>query len=656
LTSFTLSEIKNAVNSLKSTFPNLKSFDLIKKTRKIEKKIVKLESEREEASFLAKRGVNKKIENLQRDLDSTRQKLLSTAVEEFIEIQSELITNIKKIALIVPEKTKSIQSLETPDDLDFDEVIVFVNEVSKIYKNLTQALKDEILATLNLNRETLEKYRQYVEVNEQKVPATSRTTPELLDLSKLVELLDLKSQFKDEATYLENRKNEVERKAILNLGFKNTTLSKNIETAQSIGVNVPVSLTEGLNDTITESEDESSFSKTFLLERKVDKLTLEFLTLLRTELISIKNNTENQVGRIQTIPGLSSVMVEEAPEINVSSMDTLELCRYIESLKSWQQKVLYNVKKVLNVQEFKSTIRKCAQKNIEMPEFLITKVTTDLVKDMDSTSDLDEAVNMLKEYSSIKSQVAEIIRKKLLSTVENEELAPIIEVFNAPPTINLETSDPEVLLVQYDAVQKWEKMVSSYLQGLTKDVDTIIEHFNKINSLMKINPSYKVRLIDLNKKISLENNVNSLLAFRKEIITIRGQILESCNQIIERSLNNEELIKIVTITKAPALPSSIGYNTAKFSTVIEKLKELKEWKKGLINHLRDVTDIDHAIVIAENSQLYGVELQPDFFNSLKSLKERIKEQGPDIKTSFNELVARFKDLSPYRDDLLAESQ
>ncbi|MFW9990986.1 MAG: hypothetical protein ACFFD4_02890 [Candidatus Odinarchaeota archaeon] len=631
MASFTLNELKEVVISLRNVFPGLKSHDLIKRIEQSEEEIAKLETERETASFLAKRGINKQIEKLLKDIESNKNQLLTTVLEEYKDIWNELIDNIKKIALIIPEKTRVIQTLDPPAGPQYDSVLLFAKKVSNAYTDLTSVLKDEIVAVLNSNRETLEKYRHYVEVNEEKVPTTSRTTVELLELSKLVELLDMKAQLQDEKNYLDNRKNEVERKAILNLAFKNSTLSKNIETAQSLSVVVPDTLSEGLNEVLAESEGETTFSRTFMLEKKVDKLTLEFLTLLRTELISIKNNTENQVGRVQTISGLASVTVDEPPEINVSSMDALELCRHIESLRSWQQKVLYNIKKVLDVQDFKTTVRKCTQKDIEIPEPLVAKVTKELVTTMDKTSDLDEAVNVLKEYAGIKSQVAEIIRRRLLSIVQNEELIPIIEVFDAPPSINLETNDPEVLLKQHDAVQNWEKMVSSYLQGLTEDVTAIIEHVNKISKMMSINPGFKEKLTALNKKIAGEQNVNILLGHRKEIIGIRGQILESCNQYIERSLGNEELMRIVALTKAPTPPAVTGYNTSKFNEVIKKLEEIKEWKNELINHLRNTKDIDQAIVLAENSQLYGVELPPDFFTSLKSLKEKIREQSTDIQ-------------------------
>ncbi|MHA2335313.1 MAG: hypothetical protein ACXAEU_25000, partial [Candidatus Hodarchaeales archaeon] len=629
MSSFNLNEIRAIVESLRNIFPNQKSQNLVKKIEQNQKKLG-------EASFLAKRGISKQISKLE-------EQLLDSLLKEHREIWKEMIDNIKKIARIIPEKTKAIQSLDPPAEPQYESVVTFSREISTTYRDLTSFLNSEIKDLLISNRETLEKYRQYVEVDEEKVPATSRTTEELLKISKLFELLDMKAKFQDEKRYLDNRKNEVERKAILNLGFKNSTLSKNIETAQSLGIEVPESLITSLNEIINQSEEEQTFSKTFTLEKKVDKLTLELLTLLRTELISIKNNTENQVGRTQTIPGLGSVTVEDPPEINVSSMDALELCRHIESLRSWQQKVLYNVKKVLDIQDFKTIIRKCNQKGITVPATIVKQVTEELVTEMDGTIDLDESVNILKEYSSIKSQVAEIIRRRLLAIVQNEELVPIIEVFNAPPNINLETSNPEVLLRQLDDVRSWEKMVSSYLQGLARDVSAIIEHVNKISALMPLDSVFKEELTTLAKNISGEQNVNSLLVYRKEIIGLRSQILEDCNEYIEKSLNSEELARIVALTKAPPLPPITGYNTAKFSTVMEKLEELRDWKDKLVRHLRNVEDIDQTIVLAENAQLYGVEISNELFLSLKSLKERIKEQNADVR-SLSELHVEKDEL------------
>ncbi|MHA1166706.1 MAG: hypothetical protein ACTSRU_02720, partial [Candidatus Hodarchaeales archaeon] len=619
MASFNLSEIQEIVYSLKHIFPGQKS-------------LLQLEKDKSTAGFFAKRGINKKISKLQKDLETIKPALLSAILEEYKEIWQELVDNIKKVALIIPKQTSIIQQLDPPVESEYESVVSFAKDISSTYRYLVNVLNGEASEILLSNRETLEKYRRYVEVNEEKVPATSKTTIELLNINKLVELLDTKAKLQEEKRYLENRKNEVERRAILNLGLKNSTLSKNIDAAQSLNINVPGNIIEELKEIISESEEEQSFSQTFALEKRVDKLTLEFLTHLRTELISIKTLTENQIGRIQTIYGFSTVTFEEPPGVNVSSMDGLELCRHIESIRSWQQKVLFAVKKLLNTQEFKSIIRKCSQKKIEIPDELIKKVNVDLAKTMDKTKDLDEAVSVLKKYVSVKSQIAEIIRKQLLTIVQNEELIPIIEVFNEPPKINLETSDPEILLRQHDEVQKWEKIVSTYLQGLTGDVNAIISHLNKINQLMDLDPGYKANLVALNKKIAKEQNINRLLVYRKDVLAIKKQIIEDCVQTIENSIHDTELSRIVALSHGPEPPVIASYDSSKFTDVIQKLDQIRTWKNQLIKHLRDTRDIDQTIILAEGVQQFGVELEQDFFQSLKTLKENIREQDSDINS------------------------
>ena len=104
-------------------------------------------------------------------------------------------------------------------------------------------------------------------------------------------------------------------------------------------------------------------------------------------------------------------------------------------------------------------------------------------KKIHSSEQIDECTNLLVNYFNISSNLTEIIREKLFDIVNNEALKSIQSAIPPAPSINIESIDPKILLKQFEEIDEWSKSVSTYLQGMTNEINTVLDQINRYNSL-----------------------------------------------------------------------------------------------------------------------------------------------------------------------------
>ena len=259
------------------------------------KTLSELKQEHDNAGRFGKKKAQKAVDEQQNKLDKIEERLIKQLNDAYSILSNEMNENLQTIAILAPDNVSSIRGLHPPLTFNPKEIIQFCKETKNVYSELLMKLKNETVSTLIENKELLERYQKYVEIQPSSVESTSKTTKEAIELLNLDNLLKQKEKLKNERTILEKSRNDVERGLRNDLLQELTTLEKDNQTATSLGIQLEVNISENFQKIRSDFETSKSLDQLFSAESLFKQTKADFLNGLRSEITKVRSTTDSQI-------------------------------------------------------------------------------------------------------------------------------------------------------------------------------------------------------------------------------------------------------------------------------------------------------------------------------------------------------------------------
>jgi hypothetical protein len=593
-----------------------------------------------------KKKIQQEIDGLEKEFKNKESKLVRDANNYYKKLYDDLMNNLKVIAAVTPDHVERIRSINPPlGTIDNKKIISFSTDVHNKYTSLMDALKADTWEVLTTNKDLLERYRRYVEIPREEVTSTSRTTQQSLDLMSLNEILAEKDILLKERNFLEKRAEDVQRELRLSSEDLIINLRKSIDTASSLGIDVSNVSSKDVINLRKRFKEAKHLQDLFDEETELQRLQNDFTNGLRSEINTVRANIDSEIGRLATV-SKETKNLPEIPEFNLSTDNMVQLIQQVETLRSFEKKILIEMKKLVDISEFNAAIRALDNKKVSVPESMKQEVI-DIHKQLEKSEGLASTTDLLIKYFSTSSQLTEVIRKKLYEMVENEDLKSVSEMFPPPPQINIETIDPRLLLRQFDEIEKWQKTISTYLQGMASEISQILDDLSKAERFTTLKPEFKKQLNEIMNKVVGERDISKLVQLRKELETTKESIFSHLFSILNENLQGFIASKTSLISNAPQVPSANFQGQTSISSVIQKLENFNDWNKSVLVFLKDTRPLDQTRIMAETGTFFEVTLPQDYIKRLSEAKENVQslDKVEDLLESYNEREKIIEELN-----------
>ncbi|MHA2362657.1 MAG: hypothetical protein ACXAC7_01770 [Candidatus Hodarchaeales archaeon] len=588
----------------------------------VERNLEEAKLEFDKAGRFKKGKFRKIVEENEIKIKIVEEKLVKSLLETFNGLYNEMMDQIRVIAIVAPNNVSSIRAIHSPLTSETKKVMKFSNDTFEQYAALLHTLRAETLKILEENKDLLSKYKKYVDIPLNEVTSSSRSTKESLELMNLNQLLNEKDVLENERKVLEKQRDDVERELRLRVTKEISTLDKDIQTANSLGIEVIERLQDNVATLRSELDRISSLSDLFAAENSLAQTKTEFLSSLRSEITNIRQEVDSQIGRLATV-SKETKSFPEPPELDLSVQTSLELIQQVETIRGFEKKVLLSMKRLVDMNEFSAAIRAVEAKQIPIPRSLKDDAI-EIAKKIHDSEDLTECTEFLVQYFNTSSEITETIREKLYEIINNEELKSVSGVFPPPPTINIETINPKLLIRQFEEIEKWQSSISSYLQNMTGEITRMIEQLGRAERFVEMNPEFKKELTLVMNKVVGEKDISTLIRLRKQFADIQETIFAFLFNLVNEVLQSPLITRISMLEEIDAISSDYRGGNPTITTLINKLEEIDDWKKKVQIFLKDLKQTDQTRVMAETSQIFEVELPQDYIARLQAAKDEVK--------------------------------
>ena len=635
------------VNNIRSYNPKTSLIALLGDYLDNSQKLASVNQELETAGFMKKGKLKKNVEDQEKITKAAEDKLIKKLQEEFTNLYNEMNDKLKDIAIIAPEFVNGIRKINPLMSSNKDSVLKFCDETYNQYESLLGKLREGTYKALEANKELLEHYKKYVDVPLDEVSSTSKTTNESIDLMNLTSLLKEKEKLNSEKDILEKKRNDVERGLRVDLINELSTLEKDSQTAISLGLQISREITENFSSVRSQIDSATTLNQLFSAENLFQRSKIDFLNSLRSEITKVRQEVETQVGRLATV-SKETKNFSEPPESNLSVQTSIELIQQIEVIRAYEKKVLLSMKRLVDINEFHASLRAVEAKNINIPRSL-REDAFETAKKIHNSESIKECTDLLISYFNISSSLTEIIREKLFEIVNNDALKSIQSFIPPAPAINLESINPKILLRQFEEIDIWSKSVSGYLQGMTTEINLIIDQLTKAERHIPIRDDFKKDLNNVLNKVMGEKDVTILIQQRKSLNEIQDTIYNYLFKAVNEELHSTLVSKISLL---PGVPTPISFEMRndlnQIQALVAKLDEIADWKKKVTVFLKETTArlLDQSKVMAETSQIFEVRLDQDYYNKINDTKESLKKH-----IRLEDLFEDYQNLEKIREEL-----
>ncbi|UCG89848.1 MAG: hypothetical protein JSU57_05145 [Candidatus Heimdallarchaeota archaeon] len=463
-----LHKIRDLVTELRSIDPTVQAVSTLNEAQKLVIEIEKLEKDLPTAGFFKKRGMKKALTQNKEKFGKLSEDLLNTLLVGYRKIYFDLANNIKEIAKFIPQETETIRKLQIPS-FNVNEIVKFSSGVLRTYNQISEVLRGKNVSILLFNREIIELYGKFVNFDEEKIRITNQTTKTSIHVMAIPDLLEVYSQLEAENAYLKQRRKGTEGKIQLAIIQMSSELQQHIDTVASIGLDLWAkidALKEEIQDIQTSTEKTTSVETLIGLEKRLNLLSNEFVNALRTYEISLKTETEDQIGLIIQITGREGLesSFSPVPETDVSSTSIPTIIQDIEKIRSWRQQQIIATKKMISTSELINASKAIRAMKIPVPPDFTKDVRT-IGKDAAKTRDLQEWVELAKRYHELKSSLAEECQNYFFRLLENPHIQEVINLVEGPqiPTIrDFEALSPSELSSKAREIKDWETRLVAY--------------------------------------------------------------------------------------------------------------------------------------------------------------------------------------------------
>ncbi|MFX0014173.1 MAG: hypothetical protein ACFFB2_06760 [Promethearchaeota archaeon] len=463
-----LHKIRELVTELRSVDPTVQVIPALNEAQKVIGEIEKLEKDLPTAGFLKKRGIKKALTQNKERYNKLTDELLNSLLVGFRKIYFDLANNIKEIAKFIPQETETIRKLQIPS-FNVNEIVKFSSDVLRTYSRTSEVLRGKSVSILLFNREIIELYGKFVNFDEEKIRVTNQTTKTSIHVMTITDLLEVYSQLEAENAYLKQRRKGTEGKIQLAIIQMSSELQQHIDTVASIGLDlwrkIDV-LKEDVQEIQVSADKTTSVENLISLEKKLNSLTNEFVNALRTYEISLKTETEDQIGRIIQIVGKVELesSYSAAPETDVSSTSIPTIIQDIEKIRSWRQQQIIATKKIISTSELINASKSIQAMKISVPPNFEKEVRL-IEKKASETRELQEWVEIAKRYHGLKSSLAEECQNYFYRLLENPHIQEVINLSEGPkiPIIrDFEALSPSELSNKAREIKDWETRLVAY--------------------------------------------------------------------------------------------------------------------------------------------------------------------------------------------------
>ena len=463
-----LHKIRDLVTELRSIDPTVQVVSALNEAQQLVIEIEKLETALPKAGFFKRRGIKKTLTQDKEKYNKLTEELLNALLVGFRKIYFDLANNIKEIAKFIPQETETIRKLQIPS-FDVNEILRFSSQVLRTYNQISEVLRGKNVSVLLFNREIIELYGKFVNFDEEKVRVTNQTTKTSIHVMTIPDLLEVYSLLEAENAYLKQRRKGTEGKIQLAIVQMSSELQQHIDTVASIGLELWDKidiLKEEVQDVQTSTDRTTSVETLISLEKRLNSLSNEFINILRTYEISLKTETEDQIGRITQIFGKEELesAFSSAPETDISSTNIPTIIQDIEKIRSWRQQQIIATKKILSTSELINSSKAIRAMKIPVPSD-IEKEVRKIEKEAAKTSDLQEWVELAKKYHELKSTLAGECQNYFFRLLENPHIQEVINLSEGPkiPTIHdFEALSPSELSSKAREIKDWETRLVAY--------------------------------------------------------------------------------------------------------------------------------------------------------------------------------------------------
>ncbi len=463
-----LHKIRDLVTELRSIDPTVQAVSTLNEAQKLVIEIEKLEKDLPTAGFFKKRGMKRSLTQNKEKFSKLSEDLLNTLLVGYRKIYFDLANNIKEIAKFIPQETETIRKLQIPS-FNIKEIVKFSSNVLRTYNQISEVLRGKNVSILLFNREIIELYGKFVNFDEEKIRITNQTTKTSIHVMTIPDLLEVYSQLEAENAYLKQRRKGTEGKIQLAIIQMSSELQQHIDTVASIGLDLWAkidALKEEIQDIQASTEKTTSVETLITLEKRLNSLSNEFVNALRTYEISLKTETEDQIGRIIQITGREGLesSFSPVPETDVSSTNIPTIIQDIEKIRSWRQQQIIVTKKLISTSELINASKAIRAMKIPVPPDF-TKDIRAIEKEAAKTRDLQEWVELAKRYHELKSSLAEECQNYFFRLLENPHIQEVINLSEGPqiPIIrDFEALSPSELSSKAREIKDWETRLVAY--------------------------------------------------------------------------------------------------------------------------------------------------------------------------------------------------
>ncbi len=608
-----LHELGVVATELRSIDPTVQVISSLNESQKLITQIQKLEKDLTTAGFFKKRGLSKSLSQKKNQYNKTTEKLLNTVLAGFRRIYFDLAKNIKEIAKFVPQETEGIKNIQIPS-LETALVLKFSNSVLAIYNKVAEVLKGKNISTLLFNREIIELYGKFVNFDEEKIRISSQTSKASIHVMTISDLLELYNNLEAENAYLKQRRKGTEGKIQAEIVRLASTLHQHLGTISSIGIQLSSNIETlqlNLQEIQSNADTSTSVEKLIELEKRISSLRNEFINSLRTYEISLKTETEDQIGRIIQLIGDDEIdpSIVSAPHIDVSASEIPVIIQDIEKIRSWHSKLIIALKKLVSTAELINAAKTMQVMKFPIPDDFFKDVKA-IEKETEKANELQIWVELVKQYYDFRFTLAAECQSYFFKMLENPHIQEAISLTDGPPipTVkDFESLSPGELVAKAREIKDWEARLVAYFskpaqQNIRQNLISLYDTRDSLKDLISDDLKEEIDRLrdykseeekevkDLVKEIDYLNQLSSNL--RREIwVAIDGEIHPIANHITTLETIPPKLkvhVPKLELDDLKSIREEIEISTQdKVKNLLDEYEKITIWKYKVSTRIRE---------------------------------------------------------------------
>lgn len=632
-------------------------------------KIESLEREISAASFFKKRGLKKELQKQEEILKKYYQQVIQATYQEARRLWNLLVEEYNQdIITFMPDQAMKVKEIELPRPNDPKDVHNFAKKVLDQYQVILDELRARLLQLVLKNRELIEIYSQYTEIQESRVEQSRQTTPEMIELLSIKELLDKYRVIKAEEVYLKEIQQSMEGKLKGLILESASTLLRNIETAESLeipGLEEFFAAKDRLENLKEQIEKSDNVEELLKFEREIRTLNRDFNNQLLRLITGIKTETEHQLGRLQATGRRMEDLLPEAPAVDVSTTNTSVLIQYVEHLRSWQKQAIFVVKRYLDADNLLDAYHAITQMGFQEPDETLEESIRNMKDHIENTFDLNELVEVARQFEAIKAKLSDSIKNRYYQLVESPTIQHLLSlddptVPKPPEDVDFKSyQDPSGLITIARRIYEWQGRLATYLRNVD-DLDQLIVIAKKANEYgVNLPEGLLPETEELRETVLNAQTLEELLNLQQRRRSVQQQLADVLRQRVISLKNLRDAIARM-IEQTVDFPE-VFIDEKSPQSMVRALDTLLNWLQSMESHVnkvikKRVSELTSMLESSLAKTYLGEEIHQEGRQLLAAAPRVITQGQLSIKINLLEQFDRFYlDVAQYlRNEILGQ--